>query len=202
MLWGRLGYDPSLSNEFFEKAMQQRFPGKPTKALQEVWARASKIIPAVNRAHWHDWDFQWAVEACQGRTGYHAITDKCWKSGDTAAADEIQGYADVVLRELVELRKIKGDKTWQCTLGDIEAMAHLGLYYAEKIRAADTKNTEPQEAIQHLKKAAGHWRRYATVAGKQYASQLLSKAGWADWPQGYEHALKDVELLGGDPNQP
>ncbi|MDX2429439.1 MAG: hypothetical protein QNK35_00810, partial [Bacteroides sp.] len=60
MLWGRLGYDPTLSNAVFEKAMQHRFPGKPTRALQQVWARASRIIPAVNRFHWHDWDFQWA----------------------------------------------------------------------------------------------------------------------------------------------
>jgi hypothetical protein len=77
MLWGRLGYDPNLSNVFFEKAMQQRFPGKPAGKLQEVWSQASKIIPAVNRAHWHDWDYQWSPETCHGRNGYHAITDKC-----------------------------------------------------------------------------------------------------------------------------
>ena len=195
MLWGRLGYDPKLSNEFFEKAMQQHFPGKPTKKLQEVWARASKIIPAVNREHWHDWDYQWAVEACSGRIRYHAITDECWKSGGAKAADEIQGHADYVFQELVKLQNIKGDKTWQRTLGDMEAMAHLGNYYAEKIRAADTKDNNLKQAIVHLKKALKHWEKYAEVGQKQYKSQLLSRAGLADWQKGYENAKKDILLL-------
>jgi len=201
MLWGRLGYDPELPNRFFEKAMQQRFPGKPTKTLQEVWTRASKIIPAVNRAHWHDWDFQWAVEGCRGRKGYHAITERCWESGGTEVADEIQAHAGFVLQKLVGLRKTAGDKTWQRTLGDIEAIAHLGNYYAGKIRAADTKEKQPQQAVEHLKKAANHWKNYAAIGAKQYKSQLLSKGGWVDWQQGYKNALKDIILLGGDPNQ-
>ncbi|MDB4584522.1 hypothetical protein N9164_15330, partial [Draconibacterium sp.] len=150
MLWGRLAYNPNLSNDFFGKVMQQRFPGKPAQKLQEVWARASKIILAVNREHWHDWDFQWAVEACSGRLNYHAITDECWKAGGAKAADEIQAHSDYVLKELVELQKIKGDKTWQRTLGDVEAMAHLGNYYAEKIRAADNKENNKEQAITHL----------------------------------------------------
>ncbi|MCH6255105.1 hypothetical protein MLD52_00995 [Puniceicoccaceae bacterium K14] len=195
MLWGRLGYDPKLSNTFFEKAMQQRFPGKPTKKLQEVWSRASKIIPAVNREHWHDWDYQWAVEACSGRKYYHAITEECWKPGGGAAADEIQGYADFVLKELVELRKIEGDKTWRRTLGDMEAMSHLGNYYAEKIRAADFKESDLKKAIECLKKALKHWERYAEIGQKQYKSQLLSRAGHADWQRGYENAKKDIMLL-------
>jgi hypothetical protein len=196
MLWGRLGYNPSLTNEFFEKAMRQHFPGKPTQLLQEVWATASKIIPAVNREHWHDWDFQWAVEACRGRIdGYHAITDKCWKPGGIAAADEIQGYANFVLDKLPALKKIKGDHTWQRTLGDIEAMAYLGNYYAEKIRAADKKEKNVDLAILHLEKAAEHWKTYAEIGKRQYKSQLLSRAGWADWDTGYENALKDIELL-------
>jgi hypothetical protein len=195
MLWGRLGYNPNLSNEFFEKEMQTHFPEKPTQLLQEVWASSSKIIPAVNREHWHDWDFQWAVEACTGQNGYHAITDKCWQPGGIAAANEIEGYADFVLSKLPELKKTKGDRSWQLTLGDIEAMAHLGKYYAEKMRAADNKEKNVDQAIVHLERAAEHWLKYAEIGKSQYKSQLLSRAGWADWDTGYENALKDIELL-------
>jgi alpha-L-fucosidase len=197
MLWGRLGYDPTLSNGFFEKAMQQRFPGKPTQKLQTAWSRASKIIPAVNREHWHDWDYQWAVEACSGRLRYHAITDECWKPGGTKVANEIQGHADFVLQELVQLRRSKGDKAWQRTLSDMEAMAHLGNYYAEKLRAAETKETNTEQAIVHLKKALVHWKHYAKIGQTLYKSQLLSRAGLADWQQGCENAQKDIVLLGG-----
>ena len=201
MLWGRLGYNPNLSNDFFEKAIQQRFPGKPTQKLQAVWARASKIIPAVNREHWHDWDFQWAVEACSGSKQYHAITDECWKAGGEEAADEIQGHADFVLKELVDLQKIEGDKSWQRTLGDMEAMAYLGNYYAEKIRAADDKEQNKEQAIAHLEKALEHWEKYAEAGQKQYKSQLLSRAGWVDWQEGYDNAKKDILLLEDSHNQ-
>ena len=195
MLWGRLGYDPTLGNDFFERALQQHFPGKPTKKLQEVWARASKIIPAVNREHWHDWDFQWAVETCNSRNGYHKITDKCWKPGSVDVADKIQAHADYVLKNLVGLKAVPGDKTWKRTLGDIEAMAHLGNYYAEKMRAADLKKKNPQQAIVHLKAAARHWENYAAVASAQYKPQLLSKGALADWQYSYGKALEDIELL-------
>lgn len=195
MLWGRLAYNPDLSNDFFEQAIQHRFPGKPSGKLQEVWARASKIIPAVNREHWHDWDFQWAVEVCSGKNKYHAITDECWKAGGSKAADEIQGHAEFVLHELPELKKYKDDLSWQRTLGDIEAMAHLGSYYAEKIRAADCKENNPGMAVAHLKKALKHFEKYADLGQKQYKTQLLSRAGLADWQKAYENAKKDISLI-------
>ena len=195
MLWGRLGYDPTLKNDFFEKAIQQRFPEKPTKKLQEVWARASKIIPAVNRAHWHDWDFQWSVETCSGRKSYHDITQNSWKPGGTSAANTIENHANYVLQELVALQKVAGDKTWNRTLGDMEAMAHLGNYYAEKLRAAEHKENNTEQAVIHLENALKHWKKYAEVGQKQYNPQLLSKAGQANWELGYENAKKDILLI-------
>jgi hypothetical protein len=188
-----------LSNAFFEKAMLQRFPGERVDMLFKLWLRASKIIPAVNRFHWHDWDFQWAVETCQGRNGYHAITDQCWKPGGAKVAGEIQDHAEYVLRQLPRLNSRTANKAWRETAVDLEAMSHLGLYYAEKIRAADSKDNQPQKALRHLKQAAAHWKHYAETAQKQYKSQLLSKGGWADWQQGYANALQDIALLGGDP---
>jgi hypothetical protein len=195
MLWGRLGYDPHLTDDFFKQAMQQRFPDQRVDALFDVWARASKIIPAVNRHHWHDWDFQWSVETCQGRNGYHAITDDCWKPGGAAVADEIEAHAIFVLQRLPQLNSRTANKAWRDTVVDLEAMAYLGLYYAEKIRAADTKNDRPHLAIDHLKKAAGHWKKYAAIGEKHYKSQLLSKAGFFDWQLGYENAIEDIRLL-------
>ena len=201
MLWGRLGYDPKLTNDFFRAELARRFPGKPAGDLQAVWARASKIIPAVNREHWHNWDFQWAVEACRGRKGYHAITDKSWKPGGAAAAREIRSHAEAVLAQLKPLKALPGDKTWTRTLGDIEAMAHLGLYYAQKILAADRKADAPEQAVEHLVAAAAHWKDYATIGARQYKPQLLSKGGYADWDQGYDNALKDIELMRGAAEQ-
>ena len=152
MLWGRLGYDPSLPNSHFEKVIQSRFPKVPSKELMDLWQTASKIIPAVNRAHWHDWDFQWAVEYCSSKNGFHHIDEKQWEPGGADAALEIKGYAEEVLNNIGRLRN-SGGKELRLTLGDMEAMAHLGNYYAEKILAADGK-----DAADHLKAAAAHWR--------------------------------------------
>ena len=74
------------------------------------------------------------------------------------------------------------------TLGDYEAMAHLGNYYAEKILGAtqlalyDATGApeRKQEAIAHLTTALAHWKRYAAVATAQYKPQLLNRVGNVD----------------------
>lgn len=66
-------------------------------------------------------------------------------------------------------------------------MAHLGTYYAEKIRAADNEKKDIPKALDHLESIA--------VGKKQYKSKLLSKGGRADWDLGYENAMKDISLL-------
>ena len=67
---------------------------------------------------------------------------------------------------MAELRpKIGGDKELRLTLGDFEAFAHLGNYYAAKILAAvdlalfDFGNAPQRKdsAIAHLKAACKHW---------------------------------------------
>ncbi|MFC1761421.1 CBM35 domain-containing protein [Planctomycetota bacterium] len=196
MLWGRLGYDPTLGNSHFAKVIQSRFAQVPAKTLMDLWQTASKIIPAVNRAHWHDWDFQWAVEYCSSKSGFHHIDEKQWEPGGADAAQEIKGYAQEVLNNIGGLRN-SGGKELRLTLGDLEAMAHLGNYYAEKILAVDRDN-----AVEHLKAAAAHWRRYAAVASSQYTPQLLGRAGWGDWKEGYGEVLKDIARKGGTGDPP
>jgi hypothetical protein len=74
------------------------------------------------------------------------------------------------------------------TLGDYEAMAHLGNYYAEKILGAtqlalyDSTGApeRKQEAIAHLTTALDQWKRYAAVATAQYKSQLMNRVGNVD----------------------
>jgi len=90
-----------------------------------------------------------------------------------------------------------GDKSWQRTLGDIEAVAHLGLYYGEKLRAADTRKKQPQQAAEHLKQAVAHWENCARIGQRRDKPQLLGKGGPADWRRGYENAKRDVILLEG-----
>ena len=80
MIWGRLGYDPNLSNERFAGIIQQRYPGVSGRDLFTAWQEASMIYPKTTGFHWGSLDFQWYIKACKSRpgpaqtqTGFHDV---------------------------------------------------------------------------------------------------------------------------------
>lgn len=105
-------------------------------------------------------------------------------------ADAFAGQGAKTLQMVAELRAVKSQsKELRLTLGDMEAMAHLGNYYAEKIRgAADLamfdksgKAEERESAIRHLQAALDHWKRYAKAYTIQYEQpKLYNRVGVVD----------------------
>ena len=94
-------------------------------------------------------------------------------------------------------------KEYTATLGDIEAMSHLGLYYAAKIRGAcdlalfdKTGDVQKQaSAVQHLEAALGHWKSYSTAYSRQYIQPVLyNRAGVVDIPKQTENVAADVQM--------
>lgn len=84
------------------------------------------------------------------------------------------------------------------TINDIESMAHLGHYYADKMRGAaklalfreDIRQKKfNAEAVAHLKDATDHWKAYAAIVSSQYKTQLLARTNYMDW----DAILKEVE---------
>jgi hypothetical protein len=69
LLWGRLGYDPTLDNERIAELVGRRFPGIDARKFLAAWQDASMIYPLVTGFHWADFDFQWYIEACRSRPG-------------------------------------------------------------------------------------------------------------------------------------
>lgn len=69
------------------------------------------------------------------------------------------------------------------TLGDIEALAYLGLYYADKIQAATAlelyrKTGEKQHqnnSVDLLTKAAINWKKYSKKSKEMYRPQKLGR---------------------------
>ena len=210
MLWGRLGYNPEISNDRFKKLIAEKLNTPHADLLYEIWDRASNIFPAVNRFHYHRWDWHWAVEysasahapkSKQRKVKFHDITEDDWKwmgwrPGGDAVADELRQDANFVLENLNTLRGT-GGKELRLTLGDLEAMAYVGLYYADKIMASNYKVSNKPLAAEYLTKASAHWRQYASVASSQYNPQLLARVGWMDWKELYPNVLHDIELMGG-----
>ncbi len=80
MLWGRLGYDPKLSNARFNQILQARFPQVNAQQLFTAWESASMIFPLTTGFHWGDVDFKWYPEGCRSRpaqagtkSGFHDV---------------------------------------------------------------------------------------------------------------------------------
>src|SRR6187455_3464001 len=69
LLWGRLGFDPTLDNERIAALVSQRFRQMDGRKLLSAWQDASMIYPLVTGFHWADFDFQWYIEACRSRPG-------------------------------------------------------------------------------------------------------------------------------------
>jgi len=86
------------------------------------------------------------------------------------------------------------------TVTDIESIAHLGWYYADKIRGAvelalfrQTGDTAHQErAVEQLRQAVSHWEAYAAASTSQYEPQLLARTRQLDWWQILEDVKQDV----------
>ncbi|OVE79559.1 hypothetical protein BVY01_02210 [bacterium I07] len=64
MLWGRLGYNPDLTNDRLIKILEVRFPQVNAKDLFTAWQNASMVYPVTTGFHWGDLDFRWYIEGC------------------------------------------------------------------------------------------------------------------------------------------
>ena len=162
------------------------------------------------------------IWAAQLGTGFQSVMDwgKAEVSGKKSegisplkVADDLDAHAANALEKLPELRQqIKGNLELEETLNDIESMAYLGRYYADKMRGAskiaafreDTKQKQYSvEAVNHLKDAVDEWKAYSSIATSQYKSQLLARTDYLDWNlilKGVEKEVVDAENEGDIPD--
>ncbi len=233
MLWGRLSYDPNLPDSLFQKTLAARFPDVAADTLLEASRQASRIIPQVTRFFWGDIDLKWFPEACLSHPRYRGFyTVRHFMDGETMpasgilnirtwrdrtlrgepmgattplqVAEALEGYAAETMKLTGSLRPAQS-KELRLTLGDYQAMAWLGRYYAEKILGAAqlslfdaTGDTERQrEAVGHLRNALEHWKRYAAAATSQYKPQLLNRVGHVNLLTLTDKVAADVAMAEG-----
>jgi hypothetical protein len=115
-------------------------------------------------------------------------------------ADDLDKYAKTAQAALPALRKNVGDDVeLKETLSDIESMAYLGRYYADKMRGAarlavfregDRRDKQYlDQAVAHLKDAVEEWKAYVAILSSQYKTSLLARTHFLDW----NRTLKEVE---------
>ena len=231
MLWGRLAYDLFLTNDFFEKRLKNRFPQAEPALLYDTWAAASQIVPQVNRFFFRVNDFQFSPEGCIYNQGFLSV-EQFFQHPPLRGSGilSIQEYASSIIKEeasdgitpmevsdnldrLAE-KALNGVKTLRrnsdtnkelaATLTDIESMAYLGCYYADKIRGAaelavfraDPRRKEHQaSAVRHLNNAVKEWEAYARVATSQYRPQLFSRTHYMNWEKLLDKVKEEVETI-------
>jgi len=230
MLWGRLGYDLTLPRAYFERRLKARFPQADAARLYDGWAAASQIVPQVNRFFFRVNDFQFAPEGCITSGGFLTVEGffqhpplpgsgilsvqeyaGAVVKGETPdgitpmeVADRLDALAARALADVAALRAgAEPGKELAATLTDMESMAWLGRYYADKIRGAadlavfraDPARTEARNrAVRHLEDAVKAWEAYARAATSQYRPQLLSRTHHLDWDALAEEVKKDVAI--------
>lgn len=242
MLLGRLSYDPDIPSSVFKKTLAYRFPLVNSTSLFDAWTAGTSVISLVNRFHFSNigtHDYKWYPEACMNQevnkiTSFinsrtvdanalmNIATYRDRFTGGQAmgsavtplqTAQQLKNHADAALRGVASMSPGIG-RELRLTIGDIEAMAYLGYYYAEKILGATDKAIYDQntstysanktQAINHLKLAAAHWRRYAIAFSRQYKPQWLSRIGlgekganYIDVKNLFVTSLEDLKLAGG-----
>lgn len=218
MMFGRLSYDLTLTRDYFEKRLKHRFPQADSTLLYDTFQASSRIVPLVNRFFFRVNDYMFSPEGCISNHGFLTVDDMFFQYPPLRGSEilSVQEYAvaartgrpfdgitpmDVAqgldehakrtLAGVKALRQHAGDQEeFLSTLLDLEAMAYLGRYYADKIRGAaelavyrqDPSRQQAHEmAIQHLSTAVSEWEAYATAATHQYESQLFSRTHYMDW---------------------
>lgn len=232
MLWGRLGYDLSLTREYFEGRLKHRFGRAKSSLLYDTWAAASQIVPQVNHFFFRVNDFQFAPEGCIFNGGFLTVDKSFFQHPPLKGSGilSVQDYASAVIKgrafdgitpmdvgnkldSLAEktlagvkaLRKgARPSKELAATLDDMVSVAHLGRYYADKIRGAaelavfraDKKRKDSHKrAVGHLTDAVGHWKAYARSSTGRYRTQLFSRTHYMDWDKLLEDVKKEVETV-------
>jgi hypothetical protein len=164
-IWGKLSYDPDVPDSYFVNELKARFPKVNAQNLYNAWAKASQVVPLVNRFHniGCQMDYQWYPEACTGSAGFHTI-DKFINAGTQIGEGlmSIPLFADAILNNTAMtgttplqvasnletnyndvLFLIKGmndtDPELRQIIEDIKALAWLGQYYSKKIIGATNK---------------------------------------------------------------
>lgn len=205
MLWGRLGYDPSVTNERFMALLAERFPEAEPTRLFRAWQEASMIYPLTTGFHWGLYDFHWYIEGSRGRgggqqsgfhdverfitlgphpgTGYLSIPDYVRLRGSDADIDGIappEVSAQLLEHSaralaLLEGMEHGGNDELRATLTDIETVAYLGRYYGHKIAGATELALFRETTNDRHREEAIRQLREAAVAWRLYAATALGQ---------------------------
>jgi len=222
-IWGRIGYNPKVSDDLFKSHLARRYPEAESSALFEAWRKASRSVLRMNEQVTGKWslDFHWWPERWTSKDGgYLGVNDlrqtepmngsnladvKNTAKGDLDGkksaldnATEIEHLANEAQKLLATL-KPGANTELAINLSDLQAMTHLSLYGAAKLRAAVMiEQDKSAEARGHLIAAVAQWKQYADIMDAHYiGADMQRNFHFKSWHQLDPKVQGDLTAVGG-----
>ncbi len=128
----------------------------------------------------------------------------------TEVSENLRSYAESILAKVEQIRSTTPQEGYQsfaqkefwALVEDDEAMAYLGLFYAEKILGAidirlfnETEDESYRESsIEHLEQSAEYFDQYAEIIDDNYVPQHFARVGTYNVMDIAESVHEDVEI--------
>jgi hypothetical protein len=195
--WGRLLYDPTISDAVFANAFDQRFAGNTGSQMVEAYKLSTRTTQRIGQFFDFTWDHTLYIEGFIGKKRTFIKLDEMIDANPIEPnfvsikefGDGSQKFGTKVtplqLAAALETDNQQGlnivnsistsDATLKCEIEDVKAWAHLGLYFAKKIRAAVALNQNKKEvAVTFITEAQQHWRDLVRVTDEHIQPSHLA----------------------------
>lgn len=143
MLWGRLGYNPDLSNNQIIQIIHNRFPETDATKLFTAWQAASMTYPVTTAFHFFGHDMQWYIEGCmseprsaRNKSGFHNV-----ERFISSEQHPLSGYQSI--SDFVKMTK-SGEKTDLKTPFQVAEILHSNSKKALEIREQLSGAKDPE----------------------------------------------------------
>lgn len=193
MIWGRAGYNPTLTSDHYKMVLKDRFPKCNSELLYQTWRATSQVVEWVNKIHFRQNDRMFSPETCMSdlkfsdlerfiaigsmpEQGVISIADYALGyqvEGSTITPFEVCDKLESGAKTLLDgSRKIKvnNDPELRESTIDMRAMAYLAQYYADKVRAATHLATYRAQGGDEQKSMAIKFAERALKRWKLYAA--------------------------------
>lgn len=188
MMWGRLGYNPELSDERFMAMLQNRFPEVDADRLFTTWQQASMIYPTTTAFHWGRIDVLWFIEGCRSRPG-PAKTETGFHDVNTFINYPVHAYSGCqTIPEFVKT-VVSGEKSLLLSPFDVSAkLDSLADKVLENLKTMDAKSNQELSVTLHD-------IRTMALLGKYYSRKIAGSANVALYRETKNKKYQDEAIL-------
>lgn len=174
MLWGRMGYNPQLSDDFIKSVLASRYPGFDVSTLFEVMNSAAKIIPQVSRQYFQRGDATWFPEASWSNPSIFGYLDilRWMKSVDAMKDSGVLSIADYC-EQFIDGKVDESMQTPLEVSAALNKFAANALQGIEKIRSYLKKSKSPSLAEKEYLRLVSDQEAMAYL-GLYYSEKIIA----------------------------